>query len=83
MARHKNIINNSTNKENDTKCDKNITEEITISKKIGINHSPLISPLFNGNILESKLLESEAKVSKLISEIDLLKKKVSFVIYFL
>lgn len=81
MARNSKPINNSSDKENSFKIEKNITEETMDSKKMSINQTLPNMPLFNGNVFETKSLEYEAKISKLISEIDLLKKKVR--IYFL
>lgn len=78
MARHSKPFKSLNDKENDTKFEKSVSEETTDSKKNSVFHSHPNSPIYsNGNILETKLSESEAKISKLISEIDLLKKKVS------
>jgi hypothetical protein len=76
MARHSKPTNNLNDKEDSFK-EKKISEEIMDSNKPNINHTLPNVPLFNGNAFESKSLDYEAKISKLISEIDILKKKVS------
>lgn len=74
MTRHSNPTTNVKDKDNDFQIEKNIMEETVVSK---INHALPCLPFSNGD-LETKLSESDAKISKLISEIDLLKKKVSW-----
>lgn len=73
MTRHSKSISNVNDKDNDFQIEKNIIEETIVSNT---NHALLSLPFSNGD-LETKLSESNAKISKLISEIDLLKKKVS------
>jgi len=68
---------NLNSKENSLQVD--VTEETVDSKKISMNLAIPNLPLYNGKDFETKLSESEAKISKLISEIDLLKKKVSLI----
>lgn len=77
MTRHSKPINNSGHKDNSFKVEKNMSEETMDSNKLSINHTLPNFPLFNSNAFETKSLEYEAQISKLISEIDLLKKKVS------
>lgn len=60
---------------------KQILEENVNSNKLSIHELPKLSPS-NEYTFEVKLSESEAKLTKLISEIDLLKKKVSLYLYF-
>ncbi|XP_060850866.1 ARF GTPase-activating protein GIT2 isoform X1 [Rhopalosiphum padi] len=67
---------NLNSKENSLQIEKNAIEETVDSNKMSMNHAVPNLPLFNGKAFETKLSESEAKISKLISEIDLLKKKV-------
>lgn len=77
MARH---IRSSTilkDKETNIKIENNSSEHTTDSKKLSIVNDTPNLPLLIGDSFEAKLSESEAKISKLISEIDLLKKKVS------
>jgi len=62
---------------NDIKVENSILDKTTNSKRLDINHSMSNFPLYNGNTIKNKLSESEAKISKLVSEIDLLKNKVS------
>jgi len=79
MERHRcKPSTNLSDIENDIQVEKNVLEETADSKKLSIIiDTPSNLPLNNGDVDEKKLLESEAKISKLISEIDLLKKKVS------
>jgi len=70
---------NLNSKENSLQIKKNAIEETVDSNKMSMNHAVPNLPLFNGKAFETKLSESEAKISKLISEIDLLKKKVSLI----
>jgi len=70
---------NLNSKENSLQVEKNVTEDTVDSKKISMNQALPNLPLYNGKDLETKLSESEAKISKFISEIDLLKKKVSLI----
>lgn len=81
MARHSKPTNNLNDKEDSVKVEKKMSEEIMDSNKSSINHTLPSVPLLNGNIFETKSLDYEAKISKLISEIDLLKKKVSKYIF--
>lgn len=80
MTTHIKPPTNLNSKENILQIEKNVTEETVDSNKTSMNHTLPNMPLFNGKAFETKLSESEAKISKLISEIDLLKKKVSLVI---
>jgi len=69
---------NIKSKENSFQVEKNLTEETVDSNKMSMNYTLPNLPLYNGKDFETKS-ESEAKISKLISEIDLLKKKVSLI----
>jgi len=79
MTVHIKPSTNLNSKENNFQVEKNVTEETVNSNKISMNHALSNLPLFNGKDFETKLSESEAKISKLISEIDLLKKKVCLI----
>lgn len=68
---------NLISKENSLQVEKNVIEETVDSNKTSMIHSPIL-PLY-GKAYETKVSESEAKISKLVSEIDLLKKKVSLI----
>lgn len=63
--------------ENTLQNENSKVEETVNSNNSNISNTFSNLPLYNGNALETKLSESEAKISKLISEIDLLKRKVS------
>lgn len=81
MAKHIKPSSSLIMIENNSSTKSNILEETMDSKKLSVNQTTHNVPLFNGHTLETKLSESEAKISKLISEIDLLKTKVSWNIY--
>lgn len=66
-------------KENNLKIEKNVTEETVDSNKVNMEHTVPNLPLYNSKAFETKLSESEARISKLIAEIDSLKKKVSLI----
>ncbi|KAL4091738.1 hypothetical protein QTP88_026384 [Uroleucon formosanum] len=76
MTLHIKPPTNLNNKENSLQVEKNVTEETEDSNKINMNCVISNLPLYNGKDFEKKLSESEAKISKLISEIDFLKRKV-------
>lgn len=78
MARHSKPSTNLNDNNNAIKVEQIIlVEETSESNNLNINHTSNV-PLNNGNVFENKSLESEAQISKLISEMDLLKKKVGF-----
>lgn len=77
MARHSKSSKLLMDKENTLQTENIKVEETVNSNTSSISHTFSTLPLCNGNALETKLSESEAKVSKLISEIDLLKRKVN------
>lgn len=79
MTLHIKPPTNLNNKENSLQVEKNVTEETEDSNKINMNCVISNLPLYNGKDFEKKLSESEAKISKLISEIDFLRRKVSFI----
>lgn len=76
MASHKKTSIHLNDKENHLEIEPTKIEETVASNTLNINHTLPNLPLYNGNALETKLSKSEAEISKLISEIDLLKKKV-------
>lgn len=77
MTLHTKPPTHLNSKENNLKIEKNVTEETVDSNKVNMNHTVPNLPLYNSKVFETKLLESEARISKLIAEIDSLKKKVS------
>lgn len=77
MASHNKISINVNDKENHLEIEKTKIKELVSSNTLNINHTLPNLPLYNNNVFETKLSKSEAEISKLISEIDLLKKKVS------
>jgi len=77
MTKHNKPFTNFNNNDNNIQVEKNILEETVDSKKLSIIEILPNLPSNNGNMYDTKLFKSEAKISKLISEIDLLKKKVS------
>lgn len=81
MAKHIKPTIHLKDKEINFKIENNILENATDSNQLSNNNVTLISPLINGNAFETKLSESEAKISKLIAEINLLKKKVGWISY--
>lgn len=81
MAKHIKPTINLKNKEINFKIENNILENTTDSNQLSNNNVTSISPLLNGDAFETKLPESEAKISKLIAEINLLKKKVGWINY--
>lgn len=81
MARHINSSTNLKNKEINIKIENNSLENTTDSNKLGNAHDISDLPSLVEESLDAKLHESEAKISKLISEIEFLKKKVSYIIY--
>lgn len=76
MASHNKTSMHLNDKENHLEFETTKIEEIVAFNTLNINHTLPNLPLYNGNALEAKLSKSEAEISKLISEIDLLKKKV-------
>lgn len=76
MARHSKPSVNLNDKDNGLQIMKSKIEDTIDSNQLNINHTLPNLTLYDGNDLKSKLSESEGKISKLISEIDLLKKKV-------
>lgn len=81
MAKHSQLSTNLNDNDNAVQVEKSIlVEETSESNNLSNNHASNL-PLNNGNVLEKKSLESEAQISKLISEMDLLKKKVGFCLF--
>lgn len=76
MARHIKSSSSSKIKEEGLNTKTSLLEETINSKNLSDDRSIPNVPLINDHTLETKLFESEAKISKLISEIDLLKTKV-------
>ncbi|VVC45781.1 Hypothetical protein CINCED_3A007521 [Cinara cedri] len=75
MANHSKTSIHFNDKENLLEIETNKMEETVSSNMLNINSASNL-PFYNDNALETKLSKSEAEISKLISEIDLLKKKV-------
>lgn len=76
METHNKTSSILNEKENSPLIEKNILEENPkILKTLSIDNT--LMQFNNGDVYKNKFFESEAKISKLISEIDLLKKKVS------
>lgn len=76
MAKHSELAMNPNDTDDCNETEKYVIEETVDSSKLIINHVVPELTLYNENEFKSKLLDSEAKMSKLTSEIDLLKKKV-------
>lgn len=81
LKKHNNPSSNLNGQNSFFQDDKRILEENVNSNKLSIHELSKLSPS-NEYAFEVKLSESEAKLSKLISEIDLLKKKVSLNLYY-
>lgn len=80
LKKHNKLSSNLNGQDSFFQDAKLILEENINSNKLNILVRPTFSPS-NDYAFEAKLSESEAKLSKLISEIDLLKKKVSLNLY--